>query len=360
MRLLASFDRYPDSVSLTLEPVTTDSREFELYLTLHLQPRNLPLLGGHLSWELKGGILTVTAENCPIAPLSNRSPEVATEWTETPVGYRWRLAFPNSRTARGGSTERVKIGTGEIKNEPYHLTGRFSVTPADISLVETAGLWRPDLSPNKHAILERLLSFFLFDTGFDPFLSQVSLGSSGVELDTVLIEPSRGVEERLERLKTSIEAIVSAETDRLLELARAIGLDPLTDLAGGSLLGAELSGIALGGANLHHVNLRGANLTDADLGEAIATRAGFKGADLSGALLANADLSYADFYRSSLALANLIGANLEGANLIEANVSQANFSGANVTGARFGDNAGMTDGLRESLIDRGAVFVSAR
>ncbi|MGV2390565.1 MAG UNVERIFIED_CONTAM: hypothetical protein LVR29_27065 [Microcystis novacekii LVE1205-3] len=35
-----AFDRYPDSVSLTLEPVATDSQKFDLYLTLHLTSSN--------------------------------------------------------------------------------------------------------------------------------------------------------------------------------------------------------------------------------------------------------------------------------------------------------------------------------
>jgi uncharacterized protein YjbI with pentapeptide repeats len=353
MRLLASFDRYPDSVSLTLEPVTADSREFELYLTLHLQPQKRSLLDGYLLWELKGGVFSVTAERCSIAPISYHTDEVVSVWAATPAGYRWRLSFT---AGRGGAIERVKLGTIEVKEEPYHLTGRFSVTPSDVSIFETAGLWRPDISPNQHGILERKLSFFLFDTSFDPFLSQVSLGSTGVELERVFLETPREISTELQRLQADIARISALESDNFLRLARSVELDPLTDLAGANLLAAELSGVSLGGASLHHVNLRGANLTDADLSEAIATRASFKGADLSGALLANADLSYADFYRSSLALANLIGANLEGANLIEANLSQANLSGAKVTGASFGDNTGMTDELRENLLDRGAVF----
>jgi hypothetical protein len=54
MRLLAAFDRYPDSVSLTLEPVATDSQKFDLYLTLHLQAQIQSLLTGEIKWGLKG------------------------------------------------------------------------------------------------------------------------------------------------------------------------------------------------------------------------------------------------------------------------------------------------------------------
>jgi uncharacterized protein YjbI with pentapeptide repeats len=40
--------------------------------------------------------------------------------------------------------------------------------------------------------------------------------------------------------------------------------------------------------------------------------------------------------------------------LVEVNITQANFSGAKVQGAKFADNVGMTEELRENLRLRGA------
>ena len=68
MRLLAAFDRYPDSVSLTLEPVATDSQKFDLYLTLHLQAQIQSLLSGEIKWGLKGGKLDFVLVNCHLVP----------------------------------------------------------------------------------------------------------------------------------------------------------------------------------------------------------------------------------------------------------------------------------------------------
>ncbi|MEG3440427.1 pentapeptide repeat-containing protein [Pannus brasiliensis CCIBt3594] len=356
MRLLASFDRYPDSVCLNLEPIASDAREFELYLTLHLQSHSLPLLDGKITWGLKGGILDAVAGGCSIAPIGGERLDFRVSRVEVPDGYRWRLALKSPGTIFTGSIERIKLGSIEVKEEPYHLLARFSATPADISIVETEKLWRHDISPNKHAILERKLAFFLVETRLNPYLSYLSLGSGDVEIDKTATEPKDEEPAILARLKEDIERVYTADTDNFLELARWMDLDPLVDLAGADLLATELSGVSLGGADLDRVNFRGANLTDADLSESIAVHANFKGADLSGALLGNADLKYADFYRASLALSNLIGSDLEGANLVEANLSRANLSGARVFGARFGDNEGMTDELRESLLDRGAVF----
>ncbi|MCA2684398.1 MAG: pentapeptide repeat-containing protein [Microcystis sp. M038S2] len=351
MRLLAAFDRYPDSVSLTLEPVATDSQKFDLYLTLHLQAQIQSLLGGEMKWGLKGGKLDFVLVNCHLVPNPLSSQEL---YINRINNHQWRLSFKSPQSIFTGAIKRINLGTVSVEEEPYHLTVQFSVTASDICITETSGLWKHDISPNKHSILERKLAFFLMENQFDAFLSRISLGSSQVELDTVLVEPKPAASENLEKLPAQIEGIYASVSDDFLELAQLAELDPLRDFTGANLLAAELSGISLGMANLYQANLRGANLTDADLSEINGSHASFKGADLSGALLANADLSYADFYRSSLALANLIGSNLEGANLVEVNITQANFSGAKVKGAKFADNVGMTEELRENLRLRGA------
>jgi uncharacterized protein YjbI with pentapeptide repeats len=352
MRLLAAFDRYPDSVSLTLEPVATDSQKFDLYLTLHLQAQIQSLLDGEMKWGLKGGKLDFVLVNCQLTQNPLSSQEL---YINRINNYQWQLSFPSPQSIFTGAIERINLGTVTVEEEPYHLTVQFSLTASDICITETSGLWKHDISPNKHSILERKLAFFLMENQFNAFLSRISLGSSGVELDTILVEPRPEEKEKLAKLQAQIERIYTAKSDNFSELAQLAELDPLTDFTGANLLAAELSGISLGMANLYQANLRGANLTDADLSEINGRHASFKGADLSGALLANADLSYADFYRSSLALSNLIGSNLEGANLIEVNITQANLSGAKVTGAKFADNVGMTAELRESLRLRGAL-----
>jgi uncharacterized protein YjbI with pentapeptide repeats len=353
MRLLAAFDRYPDSVSLTLEPVATDSQKFDLYLTLHLQSQIQSLLGGEMKWGLKGGKLDFVLVNCQLSPNSIFSQDL---YINRINNYQWRLSFKSPQSIFTGVIERINLGAVTVGEEPYHLTAQFSVTASDICVTETSGLWKHDISPNKHSILERKLAFFLLANQFNSFLSRISVGSSEAELDTTLIEPLPEDEEKLAKLREQIELIYTSSSNNFIELAQLVELNPLTDFTGANLLAAELSGVSLGTANLYQVNLRGANLTDADLSEVKANHASFKGADLSGALLANADLSYADFYRSSLALSNLIGSNLERANLAAVNITQANFSGAKVTGTKFADNVGMTEELKESLLARGALL----
>jgi uncharacterized protein YjbI with pentapeptide repeats len=118
------------------------------------------------------------------------------------------------------------------------------------------------------------------------------------------------------------------------------------DLSGAYLTSANLSGASLTSANLSRVYLIVANLSGANL-----SGANLSGADLSGADLSGADLSGADLSDADLSVANLSGANLSGANL-----SGANLSAIQVEQTRFSHNLGITQQLKQDLINREAIF----
>ncbi len=140
--------------------------------------------------------------------------------------------------------------------------------------------------------------------------------------------------------------------------------------------GANLSRANLSDVNLSNANLKGANLSDVDLGDAYLSDAdlsdcdlnftNFRDANLSGVNLTHASLIRANLIRVNLSDANLIGTNLNrvnlsdacliDANLIRANLTDINLSGAKVKNCRFGNNTGMTEFLKEDLIQRGAIF----
>ncbi len=86
---------------------------------------------------------------------------------------------------------------------------------------------------------------------------------------------------------------------------------------------------------------RGKNLKGADLSSA----------DLSSADLSSADLSDADLSSADLSSAILIDADLRGANLIDTYLI-----GAKVTNTRFGYNEGISESMKQELIERGAIF----
>jgi uncharacterized protein YjbI with pentapeptide repeats len=59
---------------------------------------------------------------------------------------------------------------------------------------------------------------------------------------------------------------------------------------------------------------------------------------------------------ANLSNANLIGADLSKANIIDTNLSGAKLDGAIVESAHFASNQGISEELKQDLIDRGAIF----
>jgi len=118
------------------------------------------------------------------------------------------------------------------------------------------------------------------------------------------------------------------------------------------LLKADLIGVNLIEANLTEANLHGVNLSGADL-----IGANLHGAELIGANLRGADLRGANLIEVNLIEVNLHGADLSGADFRDANLSGAELICNKVTNAKFSSNSpGMTEKLKQDLIERGAIF----
>jgi hypothetical protein len=359
LHLQTAYNPYPRCVFLKLTPWTSETSqgEFTLELNCRFNEQEKSLLNGQVKFGVKRGQLKLTVNEAKIielkssgnAPLElvNSSDSFAL-WQLIPQTGQSILKVDNSWT----------LGKIEATNQPIFVTVTYTVSLSDISITDVTGLWRHDINPNKHSILERKLAQFLWQERLSPEISMIKLTSDAsvegkrIESPTTNIEP-----QHLAQLHRLIDSIYNVKTNNLLELVQIAQLDPKQDLAGGNFVATELSGIELSGANLTQSNFRGANLTDADLSEAVLSYARLSGADLSGAYLGNTNLRQADFYRGSLALANLIGADLREANLQEVNLSQTNLSGAIVTRAKFGNNTGMTPEMKESLEEKGAIFL---
>jgi DNA-binding Xre family transcriptional regulator len=132
-------------------------------------------------------------------------------------------------------------------------------------------------------------------------------------------------------------------------------------IRGRDLSSADLSDADLTNAYLIGANLSGADLSGADLILAYLSDADLSDADLSGAYLSDADLSGAYLSRAYLSGANLSGANLSGVNLSGADLSGADLSDADLSGiqvemARFRNNLGITEQVKQDLIKQGAIF----
>ena len=358
LHLHTAYNPYPQCVFLQVTPQssTTSQGEFTLDLNCRFNEQEKSLLNGQIKFGIKGGKLNLMVENGKVIEpkLNGNLPFKLIESYDNSIV--WHLIAQTGQAA-------VKIdhlsplATIQATQKSVTVTLSYTVSLADVSITDVTGLWRHDIHPNKHSILERKLAQFLWKERLSPEISLIKLVSNLSGEAKKIDSPITNIKpEHLAELHQLIDSIYDVKTNNLLELAKIAELDPQIDLAGGNFLATELSGIELSGANLIHSNFRGANLTDADLSEAVLNYARFSGADLSGAYLGNANLHQADFYRSSLALANLIGADLRGANLQDVNLSQTNLSGALVKGSQFGNNEGMTPEIKANLLERGAIF----
>lgn len=355
MPLLESQNKYPDCLSMQLEAIpvqsqSTDSLQFDLYLTGQFNEQWESLPGGRFKFGLKGGELTLKLAGGEFSLVSSESLDSFCQVTRKENSVL-AFAVKQREPVLKGLLNQAKLGTLKVTGKSCRLEAMFQVSPRDLSLTDAEGLWRHDISPNKLAVIERKLIVFLWSAKLKPYLSQAQLCYNCFPSLSAVENSSN-----LEQIKQLIQQISEAKTNDFLELAKIAALNPMIDFAGGNLLGANLSKVDLGGANLCRSNLRGADLTDADLSEANLSGARLSGADLCGAYLEKADFSYTDLHRASLALANLGGADISGANLRDANLTNANLSGAAVKEARFGNNPGLSVEAKQNLIQRGAIL----
>ncbi|MGB3491197.1 MAG: pentapeptide repeat-containing protein [Elainellaceae cyanobacterium] len=262
--------------------------------------------------------------------------------------------FSASDALLSGAIHTVKVGQVLAQQPSWSLMAIAKTTAQHICITDAEGLWRHDITPNKHGIIERRLAISLHDSLLSPHLCRLQLCHACPDHLPTAKYNSPALDE--DDLRETIQAILDAPTSNLLDLAQRAGLVVETDLSRISLRGASLSGLDLSNVDLSYANLRGADLTDAELSEANVSRAKLGGADLSGAHLGSADLSYCDLHRASLAVANLSGANLSHANLQDANLSQTNLNGVYVHQAQFSGQSALPADLQASLKARGAIF----
>jgi hypothetical protein len=363
IHLLETQNPYPEWVDFHLTGVCDPSEKTcSLSLGLNYQEQWRSLLGGRVKLALKAGIFKLKLSSGEFIPFSEERDDILVVTKNNTQEFAWQLLPSRGKSFLDQVNAEIPLGKIILKDEPCDLTGTWEISPADLSITDAENLWRHDLSPNKHGILERVLARFLVQQYFTPQVFSVKYAITDLipQHDPVTLKIPEASAEKLAELQNIIDQIYQADTQNLAELAQIAGLNLKKDLAGGNFLGAVLSGVELNRANLSYLNFRGAILTDADLSEANLSNANFSGADLSGAYLESADLQYTDFHKASLALVNLIGSNLSHANLTQTNITNANLSSATLTQTLFGDNPGMTDTLKENLQQRGAKFLPDR
>ncbi len=340
-QLLQSHNQCPDCLSMELQliPVADTHNQFEVCLNFKFASQENQLFNGKIQLALRALKLELDLENIKLIETKEINSELICQ-VNNPLSRQpyWEIKHPPNTKYLEGTLTNVILAVVEIESTEYKLTAKLTSKLAHVYLSEIEGLWRHDITPNKHGVLERKLAKFMWQTKLNPYISQGVYSSQEDGVETMFSEEKELLTKAQEReLKDILQLIYQTPSDVFSELASIAGLNIFTDFAGGNLTGANLSGLKLGGANLKYVNLRGADLTDIDLSEANLSYAKLNGADLTGAYLEGANLTYANLQSASLALANLIGADLTGANLTKTNLTSTTVSQAEIDKAVFLD-----------------------
>ncbi len=362
MQLLEFHNQCPDCLLMELQiiPKANIDNQFELYINLKYNQQQEEILEGKVKFSLRSSKLSLSLNNLILVEKSSLNSPLITFidniFSPQPM---WEIRNTADGKFLQGDLINIKLGVLEIQGYPYQLTGQILADKADVFLTDIEGLWFHDISPNKHAILERKLAKFIENTQLKPYISQAIFGSEDLDFTPNLLHQQQAniIEKESLDLKKTIQIIYQNNKNSFTELAQIACLNPLTDFAGGDLTAVNLSGLNLSSANFAAANLRGADLTDTDLSEANLQYIKLNGADLSGAYLEGTNLQNASLQSASLALANVIGANLSNANLTNTNLQNTSLGQTNVKGTIFSNNLGLDEEKKQELIMDGAIFV---
>ena len=360
MHLLAADRKYPECLLMELEIVPIE-KQYQLYLKINFNYAWESLGEGRVKFGLKGGQLKLLWQDIEM-PLIAR--EFGSNWLINTAGAErsqtWIFTPQPGETLLKNCGDRILLATFKVKDLQPRIEAVFTVSPPEISLTDTEGLWRHDINPNKYTVLERKLVYLLQANKLPNYLSLLQLGTEENPFKSNYYKPeAKEINLPPSQVTNLIDRVYTAATENFLELAEIVGLDPLSDFAGGNFLANNLNNVQLSGAKLYRSNFRGADLTDADLSEADLSYSKLSGADLSGAYLENTNLSKANLHRASLAVANLIGADLSYADLRDVNLTNTNLTGAKVNKALFSNNIGLSPEMQADLLSRGAIFDNA-
>ena len=180
--------------------------------------------------------------------------------------------------------------------------------------------------------------------------SSYNLIVNGSDQELIKLEKlftSGDLEEFLKNIKTEyfsqviIESVRFREDIEVIKKCQLIQKLRMEEIDKNRLIKDYLTGVDLSGANLQGINLSWANLSKANL---------------SGCNLSYTDLSWANLSYANLSNCNLNNAILQRSCLNKTKLTNVDFNDANVINARFADNQGINDELKNTLIQRGAFF----
>jgi hypothetical protein len=214
---------------------STQTHQIDLHITIIFNEQWESLKDGRIKFGLKGGELRLKLENGEIPyeyrklsgsfklsiPKERQEPEASKDQKGTEVGAHPKNSSLNSSKSKAeanastgqrlgrtpqysaslchittkvseenpawvfeeemgepvlkGLLEKAKLATVNVIALPCHVQATFEVSKRDVCLTDAEGLWPPDLTRNKRAVLDRLIVQRLLEPKFKPYLSRAEL-----------------------------------------------------------------------------------------------------------------------------------------------------------------------------------------
>ncbi|MBL1211316.1 hypothetical protein [Geminocystis sp. GBBB08] len=184
MQLLESHNQCPNCLLIELQiiPKTDTDNQFELYINLKYNQQEEEVLEGKVKFGLRSSKLSFNLNNLIFVEKSSLNSPLITlidnAFSSQPI---WEIRHSLDNKFLQDELTNIKLGVIEVKGYPYQLTAQVLAKTVDIFFTDIEGLWFHDISPNKHAILERKLAKFIENTQFQPYLSQAIFGSEDLD-----------------------------------------------------------------------------------------------------------------------------------------------------------------------------------
>lgn len=219
-------NRYSEILFIKLRGNPIQPEQIDLHLIINFNEQWQELPGGKVKVGLKGGELKFNLENgrMPYESRLNRLLEMLVtkesqikegnenqsgfeaSLTENKPGIKANLSgkittektdkfqFTSSQITTKGSEEdpiwvfevktgepvfkgtfNVNLGTLNVTAKPCRVKATFGVSLRDVHFTDAEGLWSPEISQEKRAVLDRGLAKLLLKRKLQPYLSQVEL-----------------------------------------------------------------------------------------------------------------------------------------------------------------------------------------
>lgn len=137
---------------------------------IRLPPTNFPLVRGKSGASGQVGKVTKPSEP---EPVKKSICHITTKVLEdNPV---WLFEEEIGEPVLKGFLEKAKLATLKVTALPCSVEATFEVSKRDVCLTDAEGLWPPDISRNKRAVLERLIIQRLLEPKLKPYLSRAEL-----------------------------------------------------------------------------------------------------------------------------------------------------------------------------------------